>query len=288
MQNLINFLLKNSSWFVFILLELVCFYFIFSENSYQKSVYLNSSNQIVGRVYSASSGVGSYFGLRQQNQDLLFRNAELQSEVLRLKEQLYSSLPDTLRTNAFLSDSLNRDKASDYTIIVAHVTNNSVYQINNFISINKGSKDGIVEDMGVISEQGIVGVVRAVSSNYSVIQPVLNPISRFSCKVVNSNAFGTLIWDGNDPRYASLTEYPKFDKFERGDTVVTSGYSSIFPEGILVGVVEDYTSQTDDNFFSLKVRLSTDFTTLKDVLLIKSKVREEQTELEKRVRNAKK
>ncbi len=288
MQNLINFLLKNSSWFVFILLELVCFYFIFSENAYQKSVYLNSSNQIVGRVYSASSGIGSYFGLKQQNQDLLRRNAELQSEVFKLKEQMYSSLPDTIRTNAFLNDSLNRNKASDYDMIVAHITNNSVYQINNFISINKGAKDGVVEDMGVISEQGVVGVVRAVSNNFAVIQPILNPISRFSCKVVNSNAFGTLVWDGGDPRYANLTEYPKYDKFEKGDTVVTSGYSSIFPEGILVGIVEDYKSQTDDNFYSLTVKLSTDFTTLKDVLLIKSKVRDEQTELERKVKNAKK
>lgn len=288
MQNLINFLLKNSSWFVFILLELICFYFIFSDNSYQKSVYLNSSNQIVGRVYSASSGIGSYFGLKEQNQDLLRMNAELQSEVFRLKEQLYSSLPDTVKTNAFLSDSLNKNKASDYHMIVAHVTNNSVYQINNFISINKGAEDGVVEDMGVISEQGIVGVVRAVSNNFAVIQPVLNPISRFSCKIVNSNAFGTLVWSGGDPRYAELTEYPKFDKFEKGDTIVTSGYSSIFPEGIFVGIVEDYKSQSDDNFYSLKVKLATNFSTLKDVLLIKSKKREEQLGLERKVRNAKK
>lgn len=288
MHNLINFLLKNISWFVFILLELICFYFVFTENSYQKSVYLNSSNEIVGRVYSVSSGVSSYFGLKEQNQDLLQRNAQLQNEVFRLRDQLMTLSPDTLKTMAFISDSLNRSQKSNYDIIIAHVTNNSVYQAQNFISINKGSNDGVVEDMGVISEQGIVGVVRAVSNNFSVVQPILNPISRFSCKVLNSNAFGTLVWEGGDPRYAYLTEYPKYDRFEKGDTIVTSGFSGIFPEGIFVGIVEDYKSQTDDNFYSLKVKLATDFSTLKDVLLIKSKIKEEQTDLEKKVKNVKK
>lgn len=289
MRNLIDFLLKNSSWFVFIFLELICFYFIFNSNSYQRSIYLNSSNEIVGRVYSISGGINSYFGLSQQNKDLLEKNALLQNEVYRLKEFIHDNNSDSIRINAFLADSLGRSKANNYEYIIAQVINNSVTQAQNYITINKGTNDGIKEDVGVISEQGIVGLVRAVSSNFAVIQPVLNPNSRFSCKVLNSNTPGTLIWEGGDPRYANLVDYPKFEKVAKGDTIVTSGFSGVFPEGIFVGVVDGIGSQTDDNFFSLKVRLSTDFSSIKDVLIIRNRLIEEQKKLENQVlKNAKK
>ncbi|WP_165024771.1 MULTISPECIES: rod shape-determining protein MreC [unclassified Dysgonomonas] len=286
MRNLINFLLRNSSWFVLIFLEIICFYFIFSSNSYQKSVFLNSSNEISGKVYSVSGNILSYFGLRQENQELLLKNAELQSQVSNLKNHLYEIENDSLKTEAFLEDSLHQRK--EYEYIISRVINNSVSQAQNYITIDKGSNDGVKEDMGVISQQGIVGVVRAVSNNFAVIQPVLNPNSKFSCKILNSNTPGTLIWDGEDPRYASLTDYPKFEKFEVGDSIITSGFSGIFPEGIFVGVVEDYVSQSNDNFYSLKIKLSTDFSSLKNVLLIKNSAIEEKYELEKKVQNAKK
>lgn len=280
MRNLINFLLKNSSWFVFIFLQAICFYFIFTNNSYQKSVYLNSSNAIVGRVYSISGSILSYFGLREENVDLLEKNAELQKQISELKNYIYALESDSMKTEAFIDTLSNKNANNDF--IVARVVNNSISKMNNFITIDKGRNDGVKEDLGVVSQQGIVGVVRAVSDNYAVIQPILNPSSRFSCKVLNSNAAGTLIWEGDDPRYASLTEYPKYEKVAKGDTIVTSGFSDIFPEGILVGVIEDYKSQSDDNFYSLKVKLSTDFGSLKNVLLLK-KTNQEKAELEKQM-----
>lgn len=285
MNNLIIFLRKNIYWFVFIFLEIICFYFIFSTNSFQKSVFFNSSNEITGRVYSISGSFLSYFGLKTENQDLLERNTELQSQVSELKDYIYNLENDSLKTEAFLSDSTGFQKKHQY--IRARVENNTISQIYNFITINKGINDGVKLDMGVISQQGIVGVVRDITPNYAVIQPVLNPHSRFSCKILNSNTAGTLIWEGGDPRYANLTEYPKYEKVEKGDTIVTSGFSDIFPEGIFVGVIEDYKSEVNDNFYSLKVKLSTDFGSLKSVLLLSGRD-EEKKELESKVRNAQK
>ncbi|GHV15577.1 cell shape-determining protein MreC [Bacteroidia bacterium] len=285
MRNLINFLLKNSSWFVFIFLEIICFYFIFSTNSFQKSIYFNSSNEITGRVHAVSSGILSYFGLRTENEELLRKNGELQSQVKRLQDYLYSIEKDSLKTTAFLNDSLGNKNSQEY--ITARVESNSISQVYNFIIVNKGKNSGVKNDMGAISSQGIVGVVRDVTDNYAVIQSVLNPNSRFSCKILSSNTAGTLIWEAGDPRYVSLTEYPKYEKVEKGDTVVTSGFSDIFPEGIFVGIVEDFKSETNDNFYNIKVKLSTDFGALKNVQLINIKD-EERKELEEKIKNAQK
>lgn len=285
MRNLINFLLRNSSWFVFIFLEIICFYFVFSGNSYQKSVFLKASNEITGEVYSISGGISSYFGLREENQDLLEKNAELQAQISYLKDYIFEVEADSVKTEAFLRDSLGRKADPDF--IIARVDKNSISMLDNYIVINKGQNDGIKEDMGVVSQKGIVGVVRATSPKSSIIQSLLNPHSRFSCKILNSNTAGILIWEGGDSRYAKLTEYPKYEKIGKGDTIVTSGFSDFFPEGIMVGTIEDFKSESDDNFYSLKVKLSTDFGSLKNVRLINN-TNEEIKELEEKVKNAKK
>lgn len=282
MRNLIAFLIKNSSWFVFILLEVVSFYFIFNYNSFQRSIYLNSSSEIAGRVYDISGNVMSYFGLKAVNQDLLVKNAELQSRVLSLEDYIHNRLADSIHTEAILQDSINQ---TQYDFIVARVINNSIAQIENYITINKGKKSGLHNDMGVISQHGIVGIVRAVSDNYSVIQPIINPKTALSCKVKGSNTPGTLTWNGKDYRYASLERFPRFEKFEVGDTIITSGYSGMFPEGIMVGIVESSSRENDDNFLALKVRLATDFSTLKDILIINNENRVELSELEKEINN---
>lgn len=285
MRNLIEFIKKNNYWFLFILLELICFYFIFTRNSYQKSVFLNSSNEIVGGIYAASGSITSYFGLKGQNEDLLQQNIELEKEVLALKEYIFSVETDTVKFERFLKNIANNK--AEYDLIAARVINNSVSKINNFITINKGENDGVKMDMGVASQRGVVGVVAAVSANRAIVLPILNPSTRIGCKVLNSNAYGILMWEGDDPRYAYLKDYPKYEAFEKGDTIVTSGFSQMFPEGIMVGIVEDAKSQANDNFYSLKVRLSTDFTTLKDVILINDFMLEEQRALENKVNNAK-
>lgn len=285
MRNLINFLLKNSSWFVFIFLEIICFYFVFSGNSYQKSVFLRVSNEITGKVYTISGNISSYFGLIDENQELLKKNAELEAQISYLKDYVFEIQADSVKTEAFIQDSLGRKANPDF--IIARVEKNSIAMLDNYIILNKGINDGVKEDMGVISQKGIVGVVRGISSRFSVVQSLLNSQSRFSCKRLNSNATGILVWEGGDSRYAKLTEYPKYEKIEKGDTIVTSGFSDFFPEGIMVGTVEDFKSETDDNFYSLKIRLSTDFGSLKNVRLIDN-TNDEIKELENKVKNVKK
>ena len=285
MRNLIAFIIKNSSWFVLVFLEIICFYLIFQYSSYQRSVFFNSSNEIVGRVYSFSGNIISYFGLRETNQDLLEKNAVLQDRILSLENYIHtSSESDSLGTKAFVTDSIFD---SPYEFIVSRVLNNSISQIENYIQINKGSNSGIAPEMGVVSQQGIVGIVRSVTPNFAIIQPVINPKTVLSCKVKGSNTPGSLVWDGKDYRYVNLEGFPRFEKFEKGDTIITSGYSGIFPEGIMIGVVEDSKGQKDDNFLILKVRLSTDFATLKNVLIVNNKNKQEQIELEKVITNDK-
>lgn len=277
MRNLIAFIIKNGTWFFFILLEIICFYLIFQYNSYQKSIYFNSSNEIIGRIYTISGNIVSYFGLREANEDLLEKNASLQEQVLSLENYIYSLSSDSIKTDAILKDSIER---SPYNFIIARVIGNNVSQIENYIRINKGSNTGVKPDMGVISQQGIVGIVRSVTPNFSLIQPVINPKTILNCKIKSNNTEGSLVWDTQDYRYANLEDFPRHEKFEKGDTVITSGNSDIFPEGIMVGIVEGFEKQKDDNLLILKVRLSTDFASLKDVLIIENKYREEFKELE--------
>lgn len=282
MRNLIAFIVKNSSWFLLVFLEVISFYLIFQYSSYPKSVFFNSSNEVVGKVYTISGNIVSYFGLRETNQDLLEKNAYLQNRVISLENYAHSLMADSLKTEAILKDSVEVDP---YNFIIARVIGNSISQAQNYIRINKGSNAGISADMGVISQQGIVGIVIATTPNFSLIQPVINPKTILNCKIKGSNAPGSLVWDAQDYRYANLEDFPRHEKFEEGDTIITSGNSQIFPEGIMVGIVEGFEKQKDDNLLILKIRLSTDFATLKDVLIIENKYRQEFIDLEKKITN---
>ncbi|GAB6010850.1 rod shape-determining protein MreC [Viscerimonas tarda] len=280
MHNLITFLIKNVSWFLFILLEIISFLFVFNSNSYQRSVFFNTSNELAGRIYAVSGEVSSFFGLRQSNEELLLQNAALQQQVFELESYIESLHSDSLKTVAFLPDS---GRESEYAYIVAHVVNNSVSRIENYIMINKGKNDGIKPEMGVVSKDGIVGFVRTVSPNYALVQSVLNPKTQLNCKIKSSNVSTTLVWDGEDPRYADLKDFPRYEHFEQGDTAITSGVSKFFPEGFIVGTIEDYKSQKDDNFLTLRVKLAADFSTLNNVLVINNYRRRELIELKEEV-----
>ena len=211
-------------------------------------------------------------------QELLERNGQLESQVLDLQDQLDAFMADTVLFKGFAADSTER---FPYSFVVAQVVNNSVVHLSNYITVNKGRKDGITPDMGVVSERGVVGIVSTVSDHFSVIIPLLNPKLRLSCKVLGSSYFGSLSWNGHNTRYATLEELPRHVEFQRGDTIVTSGYSAVFPAGLIVGIVEDYEKQHDDNFYALQVRLATDFQALNHVRIIKNFLQQEQLEVEK-------
>lgn len=261
---------------MFLLYTAISLYLLFNNNPYQQYVYLTSANRVSAAVYKCVSGVTSYFNLQSINQDLQERNALLEMDVINLKRQL-----DDCKL-LLQSDSINLPDsvAQNYEYHFARVINNSIAKTENYITIDKGKVDGIEPEMGVVDQNGVVGIVSTVGDHASRVISMLNPDMRLSCKVKNSDYFGSLYWDGISPYYAILAEMPRHVKYHRGDTIITSGYSSVFPEGLIVGTINSSVDSKDGNFVSLKIKLSTDFTKLNTVRAIKSKISNELKALE--------
>lgn len=269
MRNLINFFLKYNHWLLFFFLELICFILLFRFNNFQGSIFFTSANGVASSVHSFKSSVNSYFGLKAINEQLLDRNTELELKLAAMKSLLDTAqIKDTIRL------------PEQYKVIKAKVVKNSINLADNYITLNKGSKDGIERDMGVIGPGGVVGIVYMVSEHRSLVISVLNSKSSISSKISKNDYFGNLKWDGKDSKYAILYDLPNHVEFEKGDSIITSGYSSIFPEGIQVGIVEDKKDSHDGLSYIVKVRLSTDFARLNDVRVIKNILAEEQKALE--------
>lgn len=253
---------------------------LFSSNPYQRSVYFGTSNRVVAKVYELSNNVVGYFGLREANEELLRQNGALEMENINLRRRLqdysYAAAADSL----VASDTL----LQQYDFILARVINNTVNRLENYITLDKGSADGVAPEMAVIDHRGIVGIVGSVNEHNSVAISVLNAKLRVSCKVKNTDCFGSLSWDGRSAAYATLEEMPRHVEFSPGDTIVTSGFSAVFPDGIMVGVIDDYVKQKDDNFYAMKVKLSTDFTQLGTVRIVYNRMQETQHQLEEEAR----
>lgn len=278
MKKLLDFLLRKKHWFLFIVFEVISIVLVYQNNSYQRSVLINSGNIVSGYLGSIYGDITSYFKLKEVNRSLQKANGEMEMKILELQEQLDVMQADTVIFHGAVCDSIHN---FPYQFIMAEVANNSFVQLSNYITLNKGRVDGILPDMGVVSDRGVVGVVSQVSDHFAVVIPLLNPKSRLSCKVFGNNNFGYLTWDGRDASYATLEELPKHSEFNKGDTIVTSGYSAIFPPGLIVGTIEEFYTGHDDNFYSLKVRLATSFQTLQHVRVIQNFRQEEQINLER-------
>ena len=277
MRNLLNFLLKYNHWFLFILLEVISFVLLFRFNHYQHSVYFSSANAVAGKVYEVSGGITSYFHLKSVNEDLLDRIMELEQQNHNLEDALGRHLSDSTELN-----SIRNLPNTDYQVFKARVINNSLNLVDNYITLNRGSKDGIRPEMGVVDGNGVVGIVYDTSSHYSRVISVLNSKSSVSCKIVGSEYFGYLKWEYGDSRYAYLKDLPRHAEFNLGDTVVTSGYSTVFPEGIMIGTVDDMADSNDGLSYLLKVKLATDFGKVSEVRVIASTGQHEQKELEQK------
>ena len=275
MRNLLNFLLKYNYWFLFILLEVICFVLLFRFNNYQQSVYFTSANVVTGKVYEVSGSVSSYFHLKSVNEDLLDRNMLLEQQIANLENALRERQVDSVIVNSIR----NLDN-KDYQIFKAHVIRNSLNQADNYITLDKGSSSGIRPEMGVVDGNGVVGIVYKTSPNYSLVISVLNSKSSISCKIVGSEYFGYLKWEHGDSRYAYLKDLPRHAEFNLGDTVVTSGYSTVFPAGVMVGTVDDMSDSNDGLSYLLKIKLATDFGKLGYVRVIARTGQMEQQELE--------
>ena len=270
MQNFFRFIAKYSTFLLFVILQSCALYMLLNYNSFQQGVLFSSSNRVNGMLYSVEESVTGYFHLKENNASLLEENDKLQLKIAKLESAI---LQYTDTSGIAL---LRMKESEEFSLIPGRVIHNSVSHLRNFLTLNIGKKDGVLPEMGVANADGIVGVVSQVSDHYSVVIPVLNPqIVRFSCKLKSLNASGSLVWDGVDRRYAYLEEIPPYVSVSKGDTVVTSGFSAIFPEGIMVGTVEEYEIGEDANFLKLKVRLSTRFDALSNVRVIRYKLREE-------------
>ena len=267
MRNLLDFLKEYHHWFVFILLEVASGVLLFQYNSYQGSVWLSSANAMVGKIYQWESEVTSFFSMSKANKELALRNIYLERQVDQLR-RLYTDL--TKDTTVMERDELQF--LSQYKLIPAKVVDNSLNREENLMTIDKGRADGVEVDMGVACGNGVVGVVYLVSEHYSVVIPVLNASSsRISCSIRNRGYFGYLRWYGGDPSVAYVEDVPRHAKFSLGEWVVTSGFSSIFPSGVLVGKIEQVYNSHDGLSYKLKVRLSTDFGCVRDVCVISDK-----------------
>ncbi len=263
MNNLTEFLAKYKHWFLFVLLEIASLVLLFRFNNYQGSVWFTSANIVAGKVYELSSSVTSYFSMGKLNRELTERNVQLERQVKELSEQLYEKTRDP----KFAQKGQYRF-LSDFKLINAKVVSNSLDKEENFITIDKGSWDGVRKDMGVACGNGIVGVVYLVGTHYSIVLPVLNSKSNISCSIQGRSYFGYLRWRGGAKNIAYLDDIPRHAKFKLGDRIITSGYSAIFPAGILVGKIKHVYNSEDGLSFRLAVQLSTDFGNLRDVCVI--------------------
>ncbi|MDD6541028.1 MAG: rod shape-determining protein MreC [Prevotella sp.] len=271
MHNLSEFLSKNKHWFLLVLLEVASLVLLFHNNSYQGSVWFSSANEVAGRVLQAESHVRSFFGMAKINEELTQRNIYLEQQVRILTNKM-SAKGDSA---SFLR--LSRLQAlSDVKLIPAKVVSNSLDKAENFITIDKGSADGVHKDMGVVCGTGIVGIVYLVSAHYSVVIPVLNVKSNISCAIKGRGYFGYLHWSGGACDVAWLDDVPRHAHFKLGSAIVTSGYSAVFPPGMLVGKVLHVYNSEDGLSYRLMVKLSTDFSRLRDVCVISTPHMSEQ------------
>jgi rod shape-determining protein MreC len=254
------------------LLEIIAIAFMIQESSYQRSKLIGLNREITGFTYSKVDGAREYFSLRQVNQKLAEENLNLRNRI-----DQYANRMDTAIVISEIRDPYR------YFFVPSRIVHGGVYKQYNYLTLDRGKKDGVFKDMGVISEQGMVGIVLESSQNFATVIPILNRDFKLSVKIKSNDYAGILQWEGESPLYGLLTEIPFHVDIVESDTILTSGFSSIFPEGIEVGIIESYVLEKG-NFYDIKVKLSTDFQRLFHVNVIRNFRQEEQLNLEEKNR----
>jgi len=258
MQTLIKILLRYSNFLVFIALEVAAFMLISLNNAYPRSSLLSTANEFVAWQHKQIHEISGYFSLRSQNERLAEENAALRNQICAM-------------------DSAEHAHSIHYQN--AKVVQMSTDQLHNYLTIDRGSIDGIKRGQGVRNEDGVVGIVRTVGRHYSVVLPVINTYTNISCRFIKNDYIGTLQWDGKDNRFAQLADVSSHMVVNPGDTIVTSGLSPVFPEGIPVGTVEKSVLKEGDSYYTIRVRLYTDFKRLKYVEVVQNADQNELEEL---------
>ncbi len=273
MYQLLKLIHTYRAFLVFLFIEFACFWLLVRSNPYHSAAYFHSSSAIIGNIYQTRKNIAQYFNLPAVNEELATDNARLRLVLAQ------SQVPIIVNSKA---DSLKHTRAlENYAFLSAKVINNSTMLTHNFLTINKGSRNGVEPGMGVISANGIVGKVFSVSDHFATVSSVLNTDVFVSSYIRRNGTFGSINWDGRNILYARLLYVPKHIELQAGDTVVTSGFNSVFPENILVGYVREF--EIGDSFYNIDVELSNDFSNLAYVYVVKNPLREEKLELENEI-----
>jgi len=277
MRNLISFLIRHNAFFIFLVLEVISFSWIVSRgDNGQQQVWLSTSNNISGYFNEKYSNVRKYWGLPEENLSLQKENAELRAKLRREK---YSHVLDT----SSIEDEMYEQR---YRYIPALVVNNSTNQQNNYITLNRGSMHGIKANSAVVSGNGIVGIVVKTSKRYSTVLSLLHRDTRVSAMIKRNGFFGSLIWlSENSSKNMTLDAIPRHADIAVNDTIITSGYSSIFPEGIMIGVIDTFRFEGGSNFYTIDVKLNTEMNKIRSVYVVDDYLKEEQLELEKETKD---
>jgi rod shape-determining protein MreC len=264
MQSILLFLYRIRVFLIFVFLETIAVYLIVSNNSQQGSVFFNSSNRLSGNILNTQNNIIEYFSLSSVNKSLVEKNAELLSELENYRQRNESNFIE-----------IDSSFVTGFQFKGAKVINNSINLSQNFITLNKGSNDGIKEGMGVFNEEGVVGRIKGVTANYSSVISLLHIELLVSSKIVSNEVFGSTKWDGRDPKFAKLLYVPRHVVVKEGDQVVTSGYNAIFPEGIPIGTIVEVKPGPETNYLDITIELATDFTRLSYVYLVENEQTEE-------------
>jgi len=282
-RNLFAFIRRYSVLLFFLVLEIVCISLLVSYNKFHQAAYMDAAGEITGSIQTQYAGVEHYFNLKKENADLRRKLNELQN---RLPENFQGA--DT--SQRIMTDSIPADTTGElrrYLYMDALVVNNSISLPNNYITLHRGSKQGVEPKMVVVGPNGVVGVVLDVTENFSTVMSMLHKQSRISARLKKTGESGRIEWDGVTPNRVQLRDIPKSVKLNNGDTVLTSQYSD-FPSGIMIGIVEKIVPEQSSNNYLIQVRTSTDFSRLQNVFVVKNLQRNEQKELEQRLQQKKK
>lgn len=263
MQQIINFILRNKNFLLFLLLFSVSIVFTIQSHSYHKSKFINSANFLSGGVYNSINNVSSYLNLKTQNELLTEENNRLRALLVNSQ----------ISMDSVYIDSLSFD--TSFKFYTANVIKNSYSKTDNILTINRGKKDNIKQDFGVITSQGIVGIVDKTSNGFATVISILNTTSRISAELKGSGHYGSLKWDGNNPQIVQLIDIAINAQIAKGDTITTSGNSSIFPRNINIGTVESFKKDIAENFYEVNVKLFNDMTNLEHVYIIENVHKEE-------------
>jgi len=275
MRNLFTFLWKYKLFFLFLLLEISSLTLFIEHSYYQKVSFINSSNIISGFIYQTNNDITEYFSLKSTNRKLAEENAHL----LSILPSNYLKINNTLFTKNDTTYKLQ------YQYVIAKIINNSTNKRNNYLTLNIGRNQGITKDMGVISSKGIVGIVKDVSDNFSSVISVLHKDAKISAKIKKYGNVGSILWNGFNYRRGSLIDIPTHVPILRGDTIITSGFSTVFPEGIMIGKIIDHRIESGNSFYTITIEFAEDFNNLSYVYVIKNFFKNEQNELEKKTQN---